>query len=343
MSYKNIFFALALVPVSVLAEDAQVRSWKDYLPNVHGTFRPRIETEFGHDLPAAARFQVRNARLSLDGNIGKTFDYYYNMDFCDQGKIKILDVWARVNFPANVSFQIGQFRMPFGVDPFRAPNNYIFANRSFIGRQMCNVRAVGAKLMYTLPMAPLSIEAGMFNPTPIGDHAVWNTSFAYAGKVSYTIGHTKLATGFQSIRPDGIRVNLVDAAVTWTPSVRWTLEAEYMYKHYTHDTHKAAHGWLAWADYHMPIKAWLFNRLSFQGRFDGMTAHSSAVRGTDGLLMTDAPARNRLTVGGTISHFNAKNFFVDVRANYEKYFYHKNQVVAEGDGDKFLVELVFRF
>lgn len=341
--------ALLAVFFPLLAQAAPVdstkteKSWKQYLPDIHGTVRPRMEMSFGHDLPKAARFQVRNARLSIGGRVGPVFQYYFNTDFCDRGSIKILDVWARVNMPGNVSFQMGQFRMPFGVDPFRGPNTYIFSNRSFIGKQMCNVRAVGAKLMYTIPVAPLSLEAGIFNPTPIGNHIVWNQSFAYAAKATYRLGEVSLATGFQSIRPDGIRTNLVDGAVTWTPSQRWTVEGEYMYKHYTHKAHKHTHGWLIWADYKMPIKAWVFNRLSFQGRYEGMTDHSSAVRDENGLLTTTDCARNRITVGSTISWYRSANLYVDLRANYEKSFYHKDAPVSQSDGDKFLLEMVLRF
>lgn len=340
---RRIALAFLFLPFCAVAGDKAQKSWKEYIPEIHGTVRPRMELEFGHGLPAAARFQVRNARLSLEGRVGPVFNYYFNTDFCDKGKIKILDVWARINVPCGLGFQMGQFRMPFGVDPFRAPNTYVFANRSFIGKQMCNVRAVGAKFMYTLPVAPLTVEGGVFNPTPIGDHMVWNTSMAYAVKLAYSIGPTRFSTGFQSIRPDGIRANLADAAMTWTPSGRWTVEAEYMYKHYTNSAHKPAHGWLVWADYRMPVRAWVFNRLSFQGRYDGMTDHSSAVRGMDGQLLTDDPARNRITFGATLSWYKRRNLFVDVRANYEKLFYHSGQTVVRGDADKFLVELILRF
>ncbi len=318
-------------------------AWKDYLPTVHGTVRARMETEFGHDLPAAARFQVRNARLSLSGSVGTSVDYFFNTDFCDCGKIKILDVWARVNAPGHIGFRMGQFRMPFGVDPFMAPNSYIFSNRSFIGKQMCNVRAVGASVAYRPTEFPFFIEGGVFNPTPIGDHMVWNTSFAYAVKATYRVDRTTIATGFQSIRPDGIRINLVDAAVTWQPGERVIVSGEYMYKHYTHEAHRPAHGWLAWATYRMPLKAWVFNRLSFQGRFDGMTAHSSGVRCADGILVTNHPARNRVTLGATISYIRTQNMFLDIRADYEKYFYHSGATVAQGDGDRFLLEMIVRF
>ena len=340
---RTLLLGVLMLPLCGAAEEKSENRLKEYLPEIHGTLRTRVESEFGHDLPTAYRFQVRNARLSVGGKVGPAFNYFFNTDLYDRGKIKILDAWGRLNIPGGLSLRMGQFRMPFGVDPFRGPNSYIFANRSFIGRQICNVRAVGAEVGYALPAAPLVLTAGVFNPTPIGDHIVWNTSAAFAVKATYALGRTKLATGFQSIRPDGIRANLVDAALTWNPGSRWTLEAEYMYKHYVCGAHKPAHGWLVWADYKMPVKAWVFDRLSFQGRYDGMTDHSSAVRDASGLLVTDDYARNRITLGATISYIRSKHLFADIRVNYEKYFYHSATPVAQGGGDKALLELVIRF
>lgn len=334
---------------STLAEgtDSTSRSsgkeWLKYLPEIHGTVRPRMEVEFGHGLPAAARFQVRNARLSIEGKAGSYFDYFLNTDLCDCGELKVLDFWARVKLPVGVNIQAGQFRVPFGIDPFRAPHNYIFANRSFIGKQMCNVRAVGVKVDYTLAKIPVKAEAGMFNPGSISNHMVWNTTFAYAGKLTYTPGNTHISAGFASLRPANTRINLADAAFTWAPGSRWTVEAEYMYKHYTGHAHRPAHSWLTWANYQMPLsKCPIFNRLSFQGRYEGITAHSKG-KCTDGIAPTDDAPCNRITLGSTISYYKSKNLFVDLRANYQKAFYHSGYIAEQGEGDKFLMELVVRF
>lgn len=74
-----------------------------------------------------------------------------------------------------------------------------------------------------------------------------------------------------------------------------------------------------------------------------MTAHSNGKRNDDGVLITDNPPRNRVTVGATISYYRSKNLFVDLRANYECYFYHHDAVTTPDTGDKAVVELVLRF
>lgn len=329
----------AIIAVTSPSINAAKSDSISYIPEVHGTLRPRMEMSTEDD---AFRFQLRNARVSLAGMIAPQIDYFAQADFCDRGSVKFLDGWIRLKVTNGLKFQAGQFRMPFGVDAFRAPNNYIFGNRSFMGKQMFNHRAVGAKISYTLPTAPLTIEAGAFNPTTIQDHAPWNHTVAYSAKASYEINHVTFATGFASISPDSVRLNVSDGAITWKAG-RWTAEAEYMYMHYCNRRQKSSHAYNAWVDYAMPVRAGLFNKLSFQGRFDGMTAFSNGKRNKDGKLTVNEPARNRATVGSTITYMRSKNMFLDIRANYEKYFYHSGVTPTPDNGDKILLEMVLRF
>jgi hypothetical protein len=134
---------------------------------------------------------------------------------------------------------------------------------------------------------------------------------------------------------------LVDACVNWTVG-RWVLEGEYVNRHYTNEAHKATHAYSMYANYAMPIKAGMFNKLSFQGRFDGMTDNSTGTR-SNGHLITNQKARNRVTVGSTISNVQSPLLHADLRLNFEKYFYHEGVVAPEGSGDKVSLELIVRF
>lgn len=313
----------------------------DYRPEIHGVLRARYEME---TRDGGQRFQVRNARLTVAGKVAPPVDYFIQTDLCDRGKMKILDAWGRLAISRDLSFQAGQFRMPFGTDCFRAPANYIFANRSFIGKQMCNVRAVGAKLTFAIPFGvnrAVDIEGGAFNPTSISDHDKWVKELAYAAKVGCRVGAVKFATGLQSIEPDSIRINLWGASATWNPG-SLTVEGEYMHKHYTNSACRPARGWVIWADYAMPVKAGVFNRASFQARWDGMTPHSSGTRNSEGLLTPGDMARNRITAGATLTYVH-KSLHCDLRLDYEKYFYHAGASVATGEGDKICAEMVIRF
>lgn len=332
------FFFAALSLLAAAAEPAD-SSAVNYMPNFHGTVRSRFEYDTDGGL---YRFQVRNARFAVNGNITREISYFVNTDLCDRGKMKILDAWARAEFIPHLSLQAGQFRMPFGVDPFRAPHQYYFANRSFIGKQMCNYRAVGAMLIYSFPKLPLKIEAGVFNPYTIGDHTSWNRKLAAAGKATLGVGEFTLSAGGSSIYPAGVRANLVGACVSWTHD-RVIVEGEYMHKHYVHGMSKNAHVYNLFSSYFMPVKAGIFNRFSVQGRIDGITDHSNATPDEDGLLHITDAARNRVTVGATLTCMKKKNMFFDFRVDYEKNFYHHGFKPAPEYGDKLVAEIVLRF
>lgn len=332
LNYKKAIIALSLAAVSLtaVADDSPDLSY--YLPKFHGAFRTRWELD---TYSGDQRFQVRNARVSMEGNVLPSISYFFQTDLCDAGTMKILDAYGSISLTKGLNFRAGQFRMPFGVETFRAPSNYIFANRSFMGKQVMNYRAVGARLAYTLPSTPLTIEAGAFNPTAIGNHNVWNNTLAWSGKVSWTLPEGwNLATGYASIRPGDHRANLVDAALGWQNS-NLLLQGEYMFEHYVGNVYKDVHSYVFFADWHKPVKCGMFNQWSLQGRFDGMTDHYSLSAAGD----KHDGARNRITIGSTLTYTYSK-MHADVRLNYEKYCQWK------GEGprpDRLVAELVIRF
>lgn len=331
---------MLLSAAATFAEPTDTSVKISYKPNIHGTIRGRFEASTEHE---DYRFAVRMARLVIDGNIAPFADYFIQTDLCDRGKIKILDVFARFRPIPQLALQAGQFRMPCGVDPFRAPHQYYFNNRSFIGRDVCNVRAVGFKAMWQPSDLPLTLEAGAFNPNTITDHSTWHRKLSYAAKLTYKPSATvALCAGFQSLSPDSTRINLVDAATTWKKG-GWIAEAEYMYKHYGRDRHKPCHAYNLFTSYTMPIKAGIFNRLGFHARFDGITDHSNGIRGSEGTLTTNLPACNRLTAGTTITYLRTSNMFLDLRVDYEKYFYRHDAAHTLDRGDQIVAELVLRF
>lgn len=319
-----VLLLLGMLGGNALAQNAAT-DYSYYIPQVHGVIRTRLEVDTEN---AQYRFQVRNARINFYGHIAPPVDYYINTDFCDRGKVKILDAWLRLQIVKGLRFQAGQFRMPFGFDTHRAPNNYFFANRSFIGKQICNFRAVGAKVAFDIPHLPLLIEAGAFNPATISDHDVWSKKVTYSAKATFSPGMWRFTAGSMSVICDDIRANLFDAAAGLSVG-RWTAEAEYIYKHFTAGSPKSVHGYNAFADYRMPVSAGIFNALSFQARFDGMTAHA------------EDPACNRITVGSTISYIRTKAVGLHMRANFEKYIYRRNAV--HSNPDRLTVEIVATF
>ncbi|MDE6288939.1 MAG: hypothetical protein K2M00_09170 [Muribaculaceae bacterium] len=339
MRVRQLFiFLFTTLAFSLSATGSDSTAQVNYKPELGGVIRVRWEmkTHGGYN-----RFAVPNARVNLRGNIARPVDYFVQVDLSQSGKFAFLDAWARLTLLETLKIRVGRFRIPFGIDPFRAPGNYIFANRSFIGRDIANNRDIGVEASYSLPIAPLTLEAGVFNPHISTDDHAWTRDKVFASRAVYQIGDFRLAAGYQSIVPDSIRINMADVTVTYTAG-RWLAEAEYMYEHYTGDAFDNCHAYNFFASYSIPVKVSVFDDLSVQARFDGTTPHSTGYRNDAGRLVANSPARNRVTVGSTLS-YRYKRLRCAFHLNYEKYFYHRGTAVPVDRDDKITAEVVVTF
>ena len=140
---KKIYLMAALLVAQVATMNAQNSDDDvDKTPKIGGTIRSKYEyqTEEGE-----GRFEVRTARINVTGNVTKEVSYKAEIDLCDEGKIKMLDAYTRIKPWSTLQFTIGQERVPFTIDAHRSPHQQYFANRSFIAKQVGNVRDVGAE------------------------------------------------------------------------------------------------------------------------------------------------------------------------------------------------------
>ncbi len=313
----------------------------DFKPTatIYGMIRTRAEmsTETGD-----MRFSVRTGRVGVMGNVSRAISYKAELDLCDRGAVKVTDVWAKILLGRGFAIQTGQMRMPFSFGSTRAPWAYLFADRPFVDKQFIGPRNAGIKGCYNSPVLPLTIEGGVFNSTSLTNHSTWQKDLSYASKILYKVESVQLIAGFESLHPGEVRINHVNAGVTWT-SGRWMIEGEYIYKHYTHDMFNEAHAYNIMADYGIPIHTPDFNRLSFQARWDGHTDNSNGtVIGDNGRLTLTDPACNRITVGSTISYLQSK-VKADIKLNYQHYFYHSGVSVDPSNDNMIIAELVIRF
>lgn len=310
-----------------------------YVPQVHGVMRARFEQLTNGS--KEGRFMVPNARVNLRGYVAPCASYYFQVDFCSQGVVKIMDAYASLHSGNDLKIMAGQMRIPFSVDASKAIEDYLFTNHSFVGSYIGNFRGVGVKAGWNARFARWYVEGGMFNSAAMSNHNVWQKQYTYAIKSRYNFGNCFIEGAFESRYPDGIRINMYDAAFSWSAG-RWYTEAEYAYKHYTNKAADACHAYNFMADYRIPIRTEWFNQLSVQGRFDGATDHCTGTRGSDGRLFVEQAGCKRATGGVTISHLREKAG-CDLRLNYEQYFYDNNHVLAEGEGNRISVELVVWF
>lgn len=91
----------------------------DYIPKIHGTIRGKYEYQYEEK---EGRFEVRNARFSLTGNVAPIVSYKAEIDLSDEGAIKMLDAYARVTPLPTFDITIGQMRVPFTIDAHRSPH-----------------------------------------------------------------------------------------------------------------------------------------------------------------------------------------------------------------------------
>lgn len=348
MNRKVLLAALFAVsiPVMAVADDSN-EDKVDRTPKVHGTIRGKYEyqTEEGQ-----GRFQVRNARVSLDGNISKVVSYKAEIDLSDEGQIKMLDAYTRIKPLRGLDFTIGQMRVPFTIDAHRSPHQQYFANRSFIAKQVGNVRDVGATIGYSFNVGiPITLQAGMFNGSGLTDQKdFWtsNVNFSAKAQLFFPRGFN-LTLSTQKIKPGDVSVMMYDAGAYYHAH-GWHVEAEYLYKHYGHDAFKPVHAVDAFVSYDIPLRKCFFKKISPLVRYDYMSDHSDGKRyntggdeEADGLLIINDYRRSRLTGGFTFSL--DLPFVSDIRLNYEKYFYRSGAIAKPSERDKIVIEFMTRF
>jgi len=338
---------LFLLCTSVFIDvSAQEEEDVKYTPSLHGTIRGKYEYQ---PEDKEGRFEVRNARISVDGLITPILSYKAEIDLCDEGSIKMRDAYARLHIMHPLQFTIGQMRVPFTIDAHRSPHQQYFANRSFIAKQVGNVRDVGASLAYDMNVGfPIKLQVGLFNGSGLTNQKdFWTKSLNFSAKAQMSLPRGfNITLSTQKIRPDRTSVMMYDAGAYWHAH-GWHVEAEYLYKHYADNEFEAAHAFDAFVSYDIPLRRCLFKYITPLLRYDYMGDHSDGLHYTDGvedekgLLMTNDYQRSRLTGGVTLSI--KKPFVGDIRINYEKYFYRDGAIVKPSEKDKAVVEFMVRF
>ena len=332
----------AVVPMSAQDDGDKV----DRTPKIHGTIRGKYEyqTEEGE-----GRFQVRNARVSIEGNVTKVVSYKAEIDLSDEGQIKMLDAYTRLKPVRGLDFTIGQMRVPFTIDAHRSPHLQYFANRSFIAKQVGNVRDVGATLGYSFNVGfPIKLEAGMFNGSGLTDQKdFWTNNINFSAKAQFFLPRGfNITLSTQKIKPDNVGIMMYDAGAYYHAH-GWHVEAEYLYKHYSDNAFDAVHSVDAFVSYDIPLRKCFFKKISPLVRYDYMSDHSDGMRyvdgeeDTSGSLVVNDYQRSRLTGGVTLSL--DLPFISDIRLNYEKYFYREGAIAKPSERDKIVVEFMTRF
>lgn len=319
-----------------------------YMPRLHGILRGKYEYQPEMD---ASRFEVRNARLSASGALPGKADYKLEIDLCDESAIKMKDAWVRLLPWRTLGISIGQQRLPFSIDAHRNPSAQYFANRSFIAKQVGDMRDVGLKLSYSFAHSGrdiAAIDAGLFNGSNLDSQkTAWHGDWNYSARVQlFPIPGLAIVPSIQrtAIAERQVHYTSLDFGSYWEHG-GLHIEAEYLRKRYDHGAFSSVNAVNAMAIYRQPLRKSWFEAISPLVRYDYMDDHSDGKKGFDAatgkLALTDAE-RHRMTVGLTFSVAN-KWFPTDIRLNYERYWYPHGGTPKESEQDKLVAEVMVRF
>lgn len=338
--------ALVAVTLGLSSPATFARNAKDslqrpgYLPEIHGTIRAKYEYE---PQISKGRFEIRNARINVEGKVIPAVRYKAEIDLSDEGAIKMLDAYVRILPKDFLNITVGQMRVPFTIDAHRSPHLQYFANRSFIAKQVGNVRDVGVAASWTFgDRLPVTLEGGIFNGSGLtGQKDYWTDKYNFSFKAQTLIARQlNITLSCQKANAGDTGVMMYDVGTYWDNS-RWHLEAEYLRKHYSGGAFRPVNAVDAFAVYRLPLKKGLTS-ISFLGRYDYMSDHSKGSTDDNGNLKTDDPERHRLTGGVTLGLGN-KSLQADLRLNYEQYFYAKGVSPAISEQNKIVAEFTVHF
>ncbi len=328
------------MPMASAEEKTDISPKSDYLPSIHGTIRAKYEYEPPID---KGRFEIRNARLSVEGKIIPMVRYKAEIDLSDEGAIKMLDAYVRLQPDDRLKFTFGQMRVPFTIDAHRSPHLQYFANRSFIAKQVGNVRDVGASAAWTFgSIMPMTLEGGIFNGSGLTNQKnFWTDNYNFSVKASTMIARQLNVTlSCQKANAGDVNVFMYNAGTYWENG-RWHIEAEYLRKNYRHRAFKGVNAVDAFAAYRLPFSKGA-EALSFLGRYDYMSDHSNGFKDESGNLSISDHERHRLTGGVTLS-LGKKDLQADIRLNYEQYFYSRGVNPSISEQNKIVLEFVAHF
>lgn len=337
MQLKSIF----LIGLCAL-NGALAANNNNFTPRIEGTIRGKYEYFTEDD---AHRFQVRNARFSIRGQVSELTSYKAEIDLSDEGRTRMLDAFVKFNPNKNFAFTIGQQKVAFSTDNLRSPHNQYFANRSFMAKQLTNLRDVGASFeIVNRKTVPFQLTAGAYNGLGLytQDKTMKLDELSYAARlVLFPESDLSVSLNFNTIHPYTIRMNFYNVGVAYKYDA-FRVETEYLYKSYSGNdvlNNKATHGMhIFWAySLKMNEKAKLkyitpvlrYDYMSNNDRYDVVNSSNIQLRNFE--------SRGRTTAGVILSF--GELFRNDIRLNYERYYWPDGSNVDS----KFVAEFVVKF
>lgn len=183
------------------ASQAQSSDGKEkisYLPKIDGAVKAKVEFDING---GAYRFNVRNSRFGVRGNVSRNMTYRIQVDFSNEGKLSILDSYVGYQI-GGLLMTLGQQQYHFSTDLDRGPSTNMFANRSFLAKYLTSyfgsevsgsqikdyVRTLGSRdlgLLFRYDFrlgVPFRAYAGLFNGSG-SNNPEWNNHVNVIGRI----------------------------------------------------------------------------------------------------------------------------------------------------------------
>ncbi|MDR2907320.1 MAG: hypothetical protein LBU91_04965, partial [Bacteroidales bacterium] len=144
-----------------------------------GVIKTKVETSTESGV---MRFNVRNSRMGVRGDIGQYLGYRVQVELSNEGKFDPLDLHGILKPTKNLTILFGQASVPFENSYIITPTEMMFANRAFIGKYFTpGSRDIGVVAQYKFQLADLPMEgqAGIFNGGKI-NNPQWTNQPSYA-------------------------------------------------------------------------------------------------------------------------------------------------------------------
>ncbi|MBW7886966.1 MAG: hypothetical protein H3C35_01220 [Bacteroidetes bacterium] len=197
--WKSVFLLTALTICFAGAQEKTVNT----TPKFSGYIRTWQQSDFSTH---QSQFLVKMARVGVAGNVNQFASYKFLVDAAPLGKFAassdtlsgkkiltsassvypqiLLDAYSTITPVENISFSLGQFKVPFSTDNLRGGASLDFVNRPLLTSVAPALRDVGFSLSYKgNGNVPSEFTAGIFNGT--GQNKLEDDrSATYAGRLS---------------------------------------------------------------------------------------------------------------------------------------------------------------
>lgn len=328
---KSILLLLLITVIICSPAQAQdtARSRPEFAPEIFGILKTKVEYDLDNSL---MRFEVRNARFGVRGSINNYMSYKIEIDLSDEGKMKMLDAYVKFTPVKNLGFYLGQRKIPFSSDYMRSPADNIFANRSFLAKYINDgMRDIGFYAEYDIPrQIPVRIVVGAVNGTG-NNNPQWIARPNLVTRVSAGGDEGFRLTGNFYYGEETYEHNLVMAGAELRYGRgNFFIESEYIARNWD-DTLSVRHkddGIYIHSYYNFIPESRMITMLTPTARFDLI----------GGSVFSGNTEASRFTCGLNIG-FDTKQFYSEIRLNYENYF----KSLLPIHTDKLTLEFIGRF